>query len=99
MDSSGDGRRDQKIMSKPINFLECLSVCASTPELVAEFNRLTGCKFGQSQNRTALERAIDEATGYSGERDEDMAAFVDFVYEMIWQRLPGEAKCTSNETI
>lgn len=72
---------------KPIGFLDCLTVCANTPELIEQFNRLTGCNLGQSQNRTALERAIDDAAGYSGERDEDMAVFVAFVAECVWMPL------------
>lgn len=75
-----------------MTFVECVSTCAATPELVAEFNRLTGCNLGQSLNRKPIEVMVDEAAGYSGERDEDMAAFINFVWESIWQRLPAEAK-------
>lgn len=75
-----------------MTFTECVSTCISTPELIAEFNRLTGCNLGQSLSRTAIDKMVDEATGYSGERDEDMAAFVMFVYEYIWIRLAQEGK-------
>lgn len=62
--------------------------CAANPDVVAEFNRLTGCNLGQSANRTPLDAAIDEAAGYSGESDDDMAKFVQFVYECVWLTLP-----------
>lgn len=74
-----------------MTFTECVSTCAATPELIAEFNRLTGSNLGQSLNRKPIEVMVDEAAGYSGERDSDMAAFVMFVYECIWIRLPQEA--------
>lgn len=80
---------------KPVTFADCLAVCAQTPELVEQFNRLTGCQLGQSQNRTALDIMIDDAAGYSGERDEDMAAFIIFVWDCVWQKLPAETKCVS----
>jgi hypothetical protein len=74
------------------SFFNLVSYCASQPELVAQFNRLTGCKLGQSANRTAWERAIDDATGAPGESADDMRAFVTFVYECFWLRLPQKDK-------
>jgi hypothetical protein len=69
-------------------FANLVTYCASVPELVDQFNRLTGCNLGQSAKRTPLERAIDEATGYPGESEADMAAFVAFVHDTVWLRLP-----------
>lgn len=69
-------------------FANLVTYCASVPELVEQFNRLSGCNLGQSANRTPFERAIDEATGAPGESEIDMALFVEFVREYIWMRLP-----------
>jgi hypothetical protein len=69
-------------------FLNLVTYCASVPEFVEQFNRLTGCNLGQSTKRTAFERAIDEATGAPGESEADMALFVGFVRDTIWMRLP-----------
>lgn len=76
-----------------MDFIDCVARCAQEPELVANFNRLSGCNFGQSLRRTPLEVAIDEAAGYGGENPADMAAFIAFVYDCIWSRLPPGAFC------
>jgi hypothetical protein len=55
--------------------------CIGTPELIKEWNRLTGHSMGKRRDGITL--AIDKACGY----DQDEAAipdFVDFVYEYIW---------------
>lgn len=64
----------------------------NTPELVAQFNRLTGCKLLQSTSRNPLEIAIDKACGYDGERDEDWRRWSQFVIDCIWLPLPQEAQ-------
>lgn len=71
-----------------MNFIECVLECARNEALVAEFNRLAGCKLGQSTTRTLIEKMVDDATGYAGESNADMAKFVDFVRDAIWLRLP-----------
>lgn len=73
-----------------MTFAECVLTCVSTPELIAEFNRLSGCNLGQSLNRKPIEVMVDEAVGYSGERDSDMAAFVMFVAEYVWLPMVGD---------
>jgi hypothetical protein len=70
-----------------VSFVDCLSECIACPEFIIEFNRLTGSKLGQSLKRSRLDRMIDEACRYSGESDEDMARFVNFVYEVVYLRL------------
>jgi len=67
-----------------ITLQECIIECAGREDLVREFNRLTGCRLGQSLERTGIERMIDEATGYPGESDDDMRQFCEFVRDYIW---------------
>ena len=69
-------------------FANLVMLCAAEPAFVEQFNRLTGCNLGQSANRSPLDMAIDEATGHSGENEDDMKQFVQFVYEVMWLRLP-----------
>ena len=75
----------------PLTFADCLAVCINTPDLVSEFNRLSGAKLGQREPRNGIEAAIDDATGYAAERDAlnqaDMHTFAAFVYEAIWTRI------------
>ena len=68
-----------------MNFQEVALECIKNPELVSEFNRLTGCKLG-IDTRAPIEIMIDEATGYHPDYD-DMAKFVAFVFTCIWMRL------------
>lgn len=73
------------------SFLDCLEICANSPELVAEFNRLTGRSAFRGESLTPIERAVDLATGHRPPREagenEDELAFVSFVYESVWLRL------------
>lgn len=66
-------------------FMRSLHEAIETPELVSNFNRLYGASLGAG---TPLERAIDQATGKS---EDDMRAFIDFVHDSIYLRLPDEA--------
>lgn len=66
--------------------------CLANDELVAQFNRLTGCQLLQSANRSSLEIAIDNACGYNGECDEDWQRWSRFVIDKIWLALPEEAR-------
>ena len=71
-------------------FSNLVKFCAMEPELVKQFNRLTGRNFGQSLTRTPIEMVVDEAVGYSGENDEDIEAFTMFVLEYVWIPLHGK---------
>ena len=71
----------------PLTFAACLAACAATRELVENFDRLTGRNL--SLHGAPIERMIDEA---SGRTDADCAAFVAFVYECVWTRLPPEGR-------
>jgi hypothetical protein len=66
-----------------MTFVDVVCECAGMPELVANFNRLYGCKLGQSLKRDAFTLAIDKACGYSGESKDDMGKFVAFVYDCV----------------
>lgn len=67
-----------------LTFEQCVLECSANAELVAQFNRLTGCTLGQSLRRSPLDVAIDDATGFSGESVDAMEAFVTFVYDCVW---------------
>ena len=70
-----------------VTFKQCLAECAATPELVAEFDRLTGHNL--SRRGSKLDIQIDDATGRT---DAGLKAFIEFVHEFVWERLPEEAK-------
>jgi hypothetical protein len=70
-----------------MTFNDCVFECAKNNEFIREFNRLTGCNFGQSLKRSPIVIAVDDATGFSGESPEDMGLFVAFVDEFVWSRL------------
>jgi hypothetical protein len=64
-----------------ITFYECLMACASTKELIMEFDRLSGTNL---QNKgTPLETVIDQA---SGKTDSDIEKFIQFVWESTFLR-------------
>lgn len=67
-------------------FQLCLHDAIETRELVQQFDRLYGATL--TTRATPLERMIDKATGKA---DDDMRAFVEFVHDGIYLRLPDEA--------
>jgi hypothetical protein len=72
-------------MADKISMVECLVVASGTPELVKEFDRLTGHNL--SRNGSPLDLAIDDATG----RTEDGAKdFINFVRECVFERIQKE---------
>lgn len=79
-----------------LNFAACLLHCLDTPELVRGFNRLAGRRLGYSARRDTLARMIDQATGHEQTVMEsearDLAAFIAFVDDCIWSRLPVECR-------
>lgn len=81
---------EPQVVPYPPDLAALAAHCARVPELREQFNRLTGCKFGQSATRKPIEVMIDDACNRSGETDSDMAQWVVFVYECIWCRLPAE---------
>lgn len=71
----------------PLTFAACLHACAAQRELAENFDRLTGRNL--SLRGAPIERMIDEA---SGRTEPDCAAFVAFVYDCVWTRLPREIR-------
>lgn len=67
-------------------FKRCLTEAIETPQLVEQFDRLYGANL--RLNGTPLARAIDLATG---RHDADMHAFIAFVHDVVYLRLPSEA--------
>lgn len=47
-----------------MTFYECLMECATSKELIEQFNRLTGRKVGVAIARSPIEAMIDASTGY-----------------------------------
>jgi hypothetical protein len=70
-----------------VTFVDCVRQAFSTPELIAEFDRLS--KSNLSRHGAGLDLMIDDATG---RRDTDLEQFIRFVREFIWDRLPPEIK-------
>ena len=67
-------------------FMRCVDGCFETPELMKNFDRLYGASL--TTNRSPIEMMVDKATG---KQESDMKAFVQFVYDCIYTRLPDEA--------
>lgn len=67
-------------------FLACVYQAVETPELVRQFDRLYGADL--SHRRAPIEQMIDQASGKSSS---DMEAFMHFVHDSIYMRVPEEA--------
>ncbi len=74
-----------------MTFSDVVCECASIPDFVKEFNRLTKSNLGRSLKRKPIEVMIDKATGAPIEDDEDMAKFIAFVLRFVWLTLPESA--------
>jgi len=66
-------------MTTPAPFEQVLLHCAATPELVTQFDRLTGSNL--ARKGAPINLMVDDATGKTGS---DVAAFVEFVSEHIY---------------
>lgn len=69
-----------------MDFQGCVQWCAQQEEFVAGFDRLFGvnlCRKG-----SPVELMIDDVCGRT---ERDWLAFIEFVYECVWTRLPAEA--------
>lgn len=69
-----------------MNFPECVLYCAKHPEFLSNFDRLYGANL--SLKGSPIELMVDVACK---RQEKDWQAFVDFVYEYVWTRLPEEA--------
>jgi hypothetical protein len=71
------------IRSDGLSYAVCLQEAAGTVELVREFDRLYGARL--VSRTTPIEQMVDEATG---KLDDDMQAFLRFVWNFIFLRTP-----------
>lgn len=69
-------------------FARYMEAASRTPELIQAFDRLTVFRIGAIGTRSAIERMVDEATGF---QDEQMRQLVEFVHDSIYLRIPDEA--------
>lgn len=79
-----------------MTFEECAVFCIKQRGLVEQFDRLRGTHLLPFLNRSPIDVMIDEATG-NEPSDEDMALWMDFVWDCIWTRLPPEAFAVAGE--
>lgn len=70
-----------------LTFLGCVLRSLDNDELVAQFDRLTGRNVGRKGS--PLDLVIDEATGRQAD---DLDAFIAFVRDVVWDRLPAEVR-------
>lgn len=80
--AQGSGERAGEVRNDGPTFLDCVMLCARTPEFVENWQRLRGMSLG----KTPIDRMIDEATGYDREICEQ---FLNDVWECVWARFPG----------
>lgn len=77
-----------------MTFEDVVSECLKIDELVAQFNRLTGCQLLIDQ-RKPIEKMIDKATGHDKELEkkqrEYLYKFIGFVFEYIFLPISLEA--------
>ena len=77
-------------MTEPVDFECCLKEACKYGDLVAQFDRLTGRHVTRVlyDTRPPIVRMVDEATGFQKvldkEAQQDMRAFIAFVFEYIW---------------
>ena len=75
-----------KAVSDRVTFRQCMAESMTCPELVAEFDRLTGSNL--SLKGSPINLMIDDATGRIAG---NFAAFMGFVMEFVYLRLPPDA--------
>jgi hypothetical protein len=75
-----------------LTFLGCVLRSLDNDELVAHFDRLTGRNVGRKGS--PLDLVIDDATGRQAD---DLDAFIGFVRDVVWDRLPAEARAEAGE--
>jgi hypothetical protein len=64
------------------SFSDAVMECWRTPELMAEYRRLSGSTLGLD-SRSPIAKLIDEATGHDP-HEEEYAQFFAFVRECVW---------------
>ena len=71
-----------------MTYLEALTEAASNKGFVSNYDRLTKSNFGKVISATGIEKLIDQSTGHA---KEEVAKFMDFFNEFVWNRLPQES--------
>ena len=73
-----------------LSFWDCVKACIAQPGLIAEFERLSGHRLpaASSIRRAPIEHMIDDACGV---HDAACWAFLEFVWECVYTRLPHES--------
>lgn len=75
-----------------LTFEEVCQACLAEPKLVAGFERLQNRDLSRRLRRAPVEKAVDVATGYDevlkARQDEDVKAFIGFVRDIVWLRMP-----------
>lgn len=66
-------------MTAATTFEQVLMHCAATPDLVAQFDRLTGSNL--ARKGAPIDLMVDDATGKT---TDDVAAFAEFVREFVY---------------
>ena len=69
-------------------YQQCLVEACNTPELIENFERLSGCKISRIAKGSSIEKMIDQVTGF---RDDQLRQFAKFVHDSVYMRLPDEA--------
>lgn len=72
-----------------LSFVDVVIYCSEIPELVSNWERLTGEKF-HCPPKSVMEALIDDATGLHGYSERGVMAFAAFVYEYVWCGIPRE---------
>lgn len=68
-----------------LTFADCVAAAAGEPELVEEWDRLTGYRLRAIGRRSPIERMVDDATGFEDSRMREIArSFVAFVFRFVW---------------
>lgn len=70
-----------------MTFEECFIHCLNDHELLKEFDRLRGTSL--SGSGSLMSELVDVA---SGKRTLDLAEFLKFVKECVWDRMPQESR-------
>lgn len=70
-----------------VTFADCLFAAASDPDLVFNYDRLLGANL--SLRGSPLDLMVDLS---SGRQEVELAGFVAFVKDFVWDRLPPDTK-------
>lgn len=66
-----------------MTFPEVVMECFDNPDLMREYRRLKGGDFGLP--KSPVDAMVDDATGFV---DEQAKEFVQFVWDVVWCRIP-----------